>query len=316
MKNEKPRILEFFAGIGGAAEAFGALGQVVAAIDINQNARQVYRSVFPHPYLVKSIESLTLDDLLKWQADVWWISAPCQPFTRRGKQRDDVDPRSLALKRLCELIPLATKQSQPKIVFFENVAGFDGSQMHGLFLNALKQSHFSTYQYTTCPTRFGIPNQRPRLYLAASRSPSAPWLIPDAQTQTPTPTPTPTLASYLDSTEQASLNQGLWLTAEHSNMQSRLNIVHREDRYSTCFTSAYGKSSMLSGSYLREVNGRIRRFSPAEIARLLGFSEGFVKRFRPETTELTQRQLWKLVGNSISITVVKALIRHHMEELN
>ena len=41
-----------------------------------------------------------------------------------------------------------------------------------------------------------------------------------------------------------------------------------------CFTSAYGRSFVRSGSYWRTESG-VRRFSPREILRLLGFDDSF-----------------------------------------
>ena len=59
----------------------------------------------------------------------------------------------------------------------------------------------------------------------------------------------------------------------------------------SCFTSAYGKSPVRSGSYLITSDG-LRRFSPEEILRLLGFPRWFSL-----PPELRPRTAWKLVGN-------------------
>jgi hypothetical protein len=72
--------------------------------------------------------------------------------------------------------------------------------------------------------------------------------------------------------------------------------------YTTCFTSGYGRSLMHAGSYLRCAGG-VRRFSPEEIARLLHFPEGF--RF-PD--RMTLRKKWHLVGNSLSVAVVRKVL--------
>jgi len=48
---------------------------------------------------------------------------------------------------------------------------------------------------------------------------------------------------------------------------------------------------------------RLRYFSPREIARLHGFPEDF--RFPPS---LSTRQQYQLLGNSLSVTVVQALL--------
>ena len=79
-----------------------------------------------------------------------------------------------------------------------------------------------------------------------------------------------------------------------------LDVVDADDPQAicACFTAAYGRSPVRSGSYLRTSNG-LRRFSPQEVVRLLGFPNWF--RLDPR---LTREQAWRLVGNSLSVVAV------------
>ena len=67
-----------------------------------------------------------------------------------------------------------------------------------------------------------------------------------------------------------------------------------------CFTSGYGRSAIRCGSYLARSGESVRRFTPTEIARLLGFPETFA--FPPG---VSTRQAWKLLGNSLSVPCVR-----------
>ena len=69
-----------------------------------------------------------------------------------------------------------------------------------------------------------------------------------------------------------------------------------------CFTSAYGRSHVRSGSYLQQDTG-VRRFSPTEILRLLGFPASY--RLPPD---LSLSKAWRLVGNSLAIAPVRAML--------
>jgi site-specific DNA-cytosine methylase len=100
------RALELYSGIGGFAEAFTTHGEVVAAIDHNALANQVYASNFEHPLAVKNLDSIPLAQLERREADLWWMSPPCQPYTIRGAQRDLEDPRSKSVLRIIEALPL------------------------------------------------------------------------------------------------------------------------------------------------------------------------------------------------------------------
>ena len=79
---------------------------------------------------------------------------------------------------------------------------------------------------------------------------------------------------------------------------------------SSCFTSAYGKSPIKSGSYLHcPTSHVVRRFSPNEIAKLMGFRENFFS-----SSELGQRSQYRLIGNSLAVHVVYELLSMLLNE--
>lgn len=106
--NRRLRAIEFFAGIGGFACAAGRVSSQaqldVTAIDIDQSARSVYELNHAHEYVTAEIESLTTATLAEFAAELWWLSPPCQPYSRRGNQRDIDDPRAASLLHLIKQI--------------------------------------------------------------------------------------------------------------------------------------------------------------------------------------------------------------------
>lgn len=52
-----------------------------------------------------NISSLTAKRLDKWAADVWLLSPPCQPYTRRGLQKHSADVRATSFLGLLDLLP-------------------------------------------------------------------------------------------------------------------------------------------------------------------------------------------------------------------
>ncbi len=60
---------------------------------------------------------------------------------------------------------------------------------------------------------------------------------------------------------------------------------------------------MHSGAYLKDKNS-VRFFEPEEIANILGFGDSF--KFPPH---LSKRAKYKLIGNSLSVDVVKLILR-------
>jgi site-specific DNA-cytosine methylase len=275
-----------FCGIGGCAAALPSGTEVAAAIDINRGALAVYASNFSHPAEVRAIESLAAADLRGYKADVWWMSPPCQPFTRRGRYRDDRDPRTRAVLNLLE--PLA--QIKPPYVLLENVPGFVGSRTHALLREALDKNGYTVEEHMLNPVDLGIPNQRERLFLVAGRDKLEPPRIPRKRSKP--------LASYLDSEFSEDL---LVDPDEAEKYQNAIDVVDPADEgaIAACFTSAYGRSMVRSGSYIQLAGNRLRRFSPAEILRLLHFPKSY-----EIPAGLPLGSAWRLVGNSLSIPCV------------
>ncbi|XP_061127253.1 tRNA (cytosine(38)-C(5))-methyltransferase-like isoform X8 [Syngnathus typhle] len=125
------RVLELYSGIGGmhyALKQSGISGQVVAAIDINTTANQVYRHNFPGtPLWNRTIEGILLDEFKNLQFDMILMSPPCQPFTRLGRQRGIADPRTKSFLYILNLLPRLSPL--PRFILLENVKGFESSSV-------------------------------------------------------------------------------------------------------------------------------------------------------------------------------------------
>jgi site-specific DNA-cytosine methylase len=181
----------------------------------------------------------------------------------------------------------------PDRLVLENVSGFRGSDAHALLADRLRAHGFHWLDLEACPSRFGLPNRRPRVFVVAARKPLAARPLP---TLPPRP-----LADFLDEAEDPALYLAPDVLARHGG---GMDFVASEDRRSTCFIGGYGQRFVGSGSFLRTAKG-VRRFSPAEAARLLGLPAGF--RF-PEPLSLEAR--YKLLGNGLSIPAAAWALDH------
>ncbi len=287
--NRKPRVLELFCGIGGCTVALVGRADVVAAVDINQLALRVYRHNYPHAVETRTIESISETQFANWRADLWWMSPPCQPFTQRGRQRDLADPRAQAFATLLQRI----ERVRPTYVAMENVAAFQDSIAHDELQNMLDRGGYTFLEGIWCSTQFGLPNRRPRYYLIASRRERPCWPEPEVHSRR--------LSEMLDPQVPKELFVDRELLARY---RSAMHIVDPRDAdaVTNCFTSAYGRSPVQSGSYLATDAG-VRRFSPHEILRLLGFPTSFTL-----PACLTLSQAYRLVGNSLSIPAVRHVL--------
>ncbi len=275
------KALELFSGLGGWRYALGDLGHVVAAFDISPAANATYELNHGERPHARELAFISPKRLLAFGANTWMLSPPCQPFCRMGNRQGLEDPRSRAFLRLMEILDTAP----PERLLLENVEGFLGSDAHGMLGARLARHAFHTQEYRLCPTQFGIPNQRPRVFVLASKKP-LPRCAPPALEPGP-------IAPFLDPEEDAAL----YLDADTLRHKPGLDLVRAEDRRTACFIGGYGVRFVGSGSFLVTERG-IRRFSPSEVARFLGLPETF--RF-PE--DLSPEKRYKLLGNGLSIPV-------------
>ncbi|XP_056155277.1 tRNA (cytosine(38)-C(5))-methyltransferase isoform X2 [Lampris incognitus] len=145
------RVLELYSGIGGmhyALKESGVAGKVVAAVDVNTTANEIYRRNFPDtPLWPKTIEGITLDEFNKLAFDVILMSPPCQPFTRIGLRGDIADPRTKSFLYILDLLPRES------------------------LLQTLKNCGYTFQEIMLSPTSLGIPNSRLRYFLIAKAAP-------------------------------------------------------------------------------------------------------------------------------------------------
>jgi DNA (cytosine-5)-methyltransferase 1 len=213
------------------------------------------------------------------------------PYTVRGPQRDDADFRAQSLARLIELL----SDKLPPVLFVENVFAFLQSTMHARLLRRLAVLGYNLREETMCPTRFGIPMKRPRIFLTAVREGIrfADLANPDGQPQP--------MSGFIE--EQR--NDKLVVSDESfARYREGMHIIdpHDPNAYAICFTSGYGKSFKSSGSLLQQDNV-VRHFSPREILSLMGFESDF--RFPPD---MDLRTCWRLVGNSVDIRCIRRVL--------
>lgn len=286
------RALELFCGIGGFAAAITSHAQIVGAIDLGAHVLQVYAHNFPsHPRRQANLEHLDLDEYRSFEADLFWMSPPCQPYTTRGNKRDLNDRRAQSLIRLLEVISAL----RPTYLAMENVEGFVGSNAQNLVHQTLQDAGYDFHEEILCPTALGIPARRPRYYLVASRQ----GLIEPP----PLPFAPRTLPDYLEADPGEELFVPEHIFATHGPGMRVIDLQNTPDRIANTFTGAYGKTWQAAGSYLQTPDCRVRRFSPRELLALLDFPAdfSFPDHYSPRLT-------YKAIGNSLSLVALRRIL--------
>ena len=319
------------------------------AYDISLYANQTYAHNFSsssddHKPITKLVEQLKSVPA----ADLWTMSPPCQPFTSKGNRKDSEDKRCNGLKGLIKLLNAdgggLEEEQKPTYMLLENVAPFATSDMCILWKNCLKQNGYSYKEYLLSPMDVGIPNHRLRYYMLVEKGTNR-WGIPPEAHQHEEICKIPpgvdplqeqvknrrTLSYYLRDSVQfkqqsPELYESLLVPMEvlEQPWATQLGVVSQHDTHSHCFTAGYGRLyHAASGSLLLEdygtalsenpidrsdmvaYHGKLRRLAPSELLHLFGFPSTY--EFPPRLTSLEQQ--YKLIGNSINVTVVSMLLK-------
>lgn len=142
-------------------------GNIIGAVDINENANRTYDHSFPDSKCVNNnIQKLKLKNFK--DVNCILMSPPCQPFTRNGNFKDVEDPRSDAFMNVCEIIK---NKELPHLnyILMENVMGFEKSQMRSLYIETLKAAGFHHQEFIITPSQIGVANTRHRYYCIARK---------------------------------------------------------------------------------------------------------------------------------------------------
>lgn len=300
-------------------------------MDINESANGVYKLNHPETDVWnRNIQSLTIDELTRLKIDTILMSPPCQPFTRQGNKLDVKDNRSVGFLSICASIikQLTTLQR----ILMENVMGFEDSEAQKTFIEVLTEAGFEYQEYLLSPCDcIGIPNSRTRYFCIARKGEP----FPGGNTAIKTTIPSEqdfqkrSVQDFMDKEAADSylipkkdLVQNCWV----------YDMVTPDSGSTNCFTKAYGHFARGTGSVycpldqekIREIFDQLRAkedapeleklqllrelqlryFTPGEIERLMGFP-------RPiqYPDHMTNRQKYKLLGNSLNVQVVAELLK-------
>lgn len=173
----RPKIIEFFAGIGLARLGLEKAGfRGVWANDYEPDKQAMYSAHFDdaesgHTYVVGDVFDLDADTLPR-DASVAWASSPCTDLSLAGSRGGLRHGESNAFWGFIEALR-AMEDSRPPVTVLENVSGLATS--HGgddlvAAIRAFNELGYSVDVLTLDARRF-IPQSRPRLFLVGAQTP-------------------------------------------------------------------------------------------------------------------------------------------------
>ncbi|KZW02143.1 S-adenosyl-L-methionine-dependent methyltransferase [Exidia glandulosa HHB12029] len=351
------RALEFYAGIGGLGRALARCNvedvEVVAAFDHDPSATAVYAHNNPaHPINRGDISRLAADELARFDASVWLLSPPCQPYTVLSPDaKGHADPRASSFHHLmfAVLPELVRKGAHPRYMLVENVVGFKGSVTQAQALSQLTSLGYNHREFLLSPLQFGIPNSRKRYYLLAKHAylnfdvPPATfedWKDPRDSHE---PEAAIELSHFLDADDAPETAESLVADKVLLKWAHEFDIVLPSARRTCCFTRGYTHLAQGSGSVLQPETRldtsttfeefvdarsaqrldaveilrplRLRYLTPTELLRLFCFlppQKG--GRVFSWPPQISRKTKYKLLGNSVNVLAVTHLLNYLFSE--
>ena len=233
---------------------------------------------------------------------------PCQAFSVTGHQRGLADERGQLTLKFIEIIEAndAKKAGEPTLVFWENVEGVlkDKTNAFGCFVSALAgcEDVLSVSQWANAglikgPVRnvawrvldakyFGVPQQRRRLYVIAGGKNFHPENV------------------LFERRGNAPLGKFNTVPLKFEKGGKRFEVFRE---YTDCLYSAYGtkwngNAAAYNGSLYVAENERLRRLTPLETERLMGFPDNYT-----DVPFAKRTNRFQGTGNSWAVPVVRWL---------
>lgn len=313
---QKYNFIDLFAGIGGfhlALESMGA--ECVFASEWDKYAAETYEKNFH----LKPFGDITqIDEKNIPNHDILCGGFPCQAFSISGKQKGFEDTRGTLFFDIARIV----NYHKPKVLFLENVKNLskhdDGKTLKTI-IKTLEELEYSVFTKVLNSSNFDLPQNRERVYIIAFHN-----TLNSKTFKFPVPPNNPICLENILENEPKnakvierndieiyknySVSNSLFSEIELLNKPIQIGKVNKggqgERIYHTLghaiTLSAYGGGvGSKTGLYL--VNGKIRKLSPRECARVQGFPDNFV-------LNSSDIQTYKQFGNSVSVNVLQHIL--------
>ena len=339
-------VVDLFCGAGALSHGFLQEGFLIACgYDIDESCRFPFEENNRAPFVRQDVAEINAEDITKEFTStlpkILIGCAPCQPFSMYSQGRND--PKWQLLTDFSRLIV----EIEPDVVTMENVprlVRFQGGRIFDTFVNKLKEvGYYVCFTIAHCPN-FGVPQDRDRLVLIASRH---------GEPVLPEPTHAldehvtvsdaikgmrPLAAGEVDTTDRlhrssgmsklnlerirTSLPGGSWHDW-HPDLVAECHRRHTGQGY----RSVYGRmrwdrpSPTITTQFYGFGNGR---FGHPEQDRALSLREGAILQtfppdytFVPPCEPIQFKNVGRMIGNAVPVALARAIaraIRNHLED--
>lgn len=293
------KVISLFAGIGGLDTGFIENGyEVVWANDIDKYAAQTYQANYSSPIILGDLNKINLDKIPS--ADIVIGGFPCQPFSSMGELKGFEDTRGTLFFRIVELIQNQIERGhKPKALVLENVRNLkhhDKGKTFKVIKKTLMDLGYKVYDQVLNSSDYGVPQTRNRTFIVCFSNSETEFSYPEKTDLTLT------LQDLLehDVDKKYFLSDRILPTilSNGTGGYKAKSEIDLKIARPLCATMAKMHRAC-QDNYVTQ-NGRVRRLTPRECARLQGFSDDFI-------IPVSDTQAYKQFGNAVTANVSRAV---------
>lgn len=301
-------VLSLFCGCGGLDKGFIEAGyNVIWANDFDKYAVQTYRENFGDHVVLGDINEIPLESIPEHQILIGGF--PCQPFSMMGEMMGFEDARGTLFFRIVEIIQNQIDRGiRPRAIVLENVRSLrthDNGRTFETITRILRDDlGYVVFSDILNSVDYGIPQKRNRTYIVCFANHNAEFSFPDK--------------IRLELTMQNLLQQDVdnkyflsdkilpTILSNGTGGYKAKSEIDLSIARPLCATMAKMHRAC-QDNYVTQ-NGKVRRLTPRECARLQGFNDDFV-------IPVSDTQAYKQFGNAVTVNVSRAVAEKVRESL-
>lgn len=312
--------IDLFCGIGGFRIAFESVGgKCVFSSDIDKYACETYKANF-NEYPLSDITKIDEKEIPDF--DILCAGFPCQPFSIGGLRKGFHDTRGTLFFDIERII----REKRPKAFILENVKGLvnhDKGKTLDVIINKLANRvngaenisklndclNYDVHYEVINSKEFGVPQNRERIYIIGfdkqidfkfpignKEKKLTDVLDCTVENNTISPTLESNIETHLENHKKYTEIKDLEYLLAYEVRKSRSTF--RFDNLSPTLTAKMGTG----GNNVPVLVNQKRKLTTNECLKIQGYPNNF--KIRPNYS-----QSYKQIGNSVSVTVIKALAK-------
>lgn len=309
----------FFAGVGGIDLGFELNGfKTIYANEFDPQPKITFERNFDTPVDCRDINIVANNEIPNF--NILLAGFPCQAFSVAGYRQgfDDEKGRGVLFFQLARIF----KEKKPEVIFLENVKNLvahDSGKTFRIIIEALEaEGYFVKYKVLNTMEYGNIPHNRERIYIVG-------FLNKNAYKEFEFPKPielTTKLADLIDFENK--VEDKYYYTKDNFQHYDELEenmlrmdtvyqwrrIYVRENQSNVCPTLTANMGTGGHNVPLVLTKHGIRKLTPRECFLLQGFPKSFVL-----PNNVSNAQLYKQAGNSVSVTVIVRIAEKIKEAL-